>query len=142
MTERQYLDANILVRLLTGDQPSQARAAASYINRPKSNRPNLILTPATLSEVVFVLLGQLYRRSRAEVSDALGAIIDLPIEIDDRRIVETAVSLYRDHHPGWGDCLLAAYSLERAGGNLLSYDRALSRIPGIVRVEPPLVPTP
>lgn len=139
MSDREYLDANLIVRLLTRDNPGQAAAVAAYIARPRSERLTLTLTPATLSEIVFVLLGVVYRRSRVEVSGAVDAILELPIEIEDRAVVETAVSLFRDHHPGWSDCLIAAYAIERAEGRLLSYDRALSRIPGLTRIEPPMV---
>lgn len=134
---REYLDANLLVRLVTQDKPEQAAAVAAYISEARAGHVTLTLTPATLSEVVFVLLGVVYQRSRSDVSAAVDAILELPIEIADRAVVETAASLFRDHHPGWSDCLVSAYALERAEGRLLSYDRKLSRIPGLTRIEPP-----
>lgn len=139
MSHREYLDANLIVRLITQDRPDQAAAVAAYISHARAGRVTLTLTPATLSEVVFVLLGAAYRRTRADVSAVLDAILELPIEIDDRAVVETAASLFRDHHPGWSDCLVSAYALERADGRLLSYDRQLARIPGLARIEPPVV---
>lgn len=138
MTQRQYVDANPLIRLLVRDNEAQAAAVSGYLGLPTSERFRLFITPSTLSEVIFVLVGAVYRYSRADAVRAVDAILALPFEFEDLEVVQTAVDLYRDHHNSWPDCLVAAYALIRAEGRILSYDKGLNRIPGLTRVEPPV----
>ena len=139
MTQRQYVDANPLVRVLVRDNQAQAVAVRTYLSLPASERPRIVVTPSTLSEVVFVLVGSVYRYSRAEVARALDAILNLPLEVQDLDVVQAAIELYQDHHDEWADCLVSAYALLRAEGRILSYDKGLRRIPGLKRFEPPAV---
>ncbi|MDZ7729419.1 MAG: hypothetical protein U5Q44_15185 [Dehalococcoidia bacterium] len=53
------------------------------------------LSPATVSEVVFVLQGPRYRRSREEIAAAVELVLELPLQVVDREEVERALSLYR-----------------------------------------------
>lgn len=140
MTERQFLDANILIRLVTADNEADARAVRDYLRR--GDRPVAIVTPVTLNEVVFVLRGSLYGWGRESLASAVRAILDLPLVVQDREVVEQATSLFERVHPDWADCILSAYALRDAGGALLSFDRGLDRIPGLLRSEPPRTQEP
>jgi predicted nucleic acid-binding protein len=134
MPERQYLDANILVRLLAVDVEDQARAARDYLK--SSMRPEAVIAPVTLDEMVFVLRGPLYGWGRESLVKALRAVLDLPASFEDREVMEKATDIFEKAHNDWADCVVAAYAIERAGGRLLSFDRGLDRIPGLQREEP------
>ncbi|MCZ2109932.1 MAG: PIN domain-containing protein [Dehalococcoidia bacterium] len=126
-----YLDTNVLIRFLVRDNAAQWSAAEALLNLPRSRRPRLVLTIATLSEIVFVLSKSVYRYSRSEVADAVEGLLSLPIEVMDADIVAHAVGIFRNRHPEWDDALLAAYALARADGGIYTFDKQLQRLEGL-----------
>ena len=83
-----------------------------------------------------MLRGGDYQYEHAQLAGMLESMLELPLVIIDRPIVEHAVDLYRSIHKDWDDCLIAAYALDTTGGVILSFDYRLGRIPGITRIEP------
>jgi predicted nucleic acid-binding protein len=134
MAERQYLDANVLVRLLTADKEDDARAVRDHLK--SATRPVAVITPVTMNEVVFVLRGALYGWGRESLVKAVQAMLDLPAVIEDRDVMDMAADFFENVHNNWADCVVAAYALSRAEGRLLSFDRGIDRIPGLRREEP------
>lgn len=132
-------DSNALLRLILDDDPVRPAAVREFLQLPEVKRGTVELRPTTVSEIVYVLSGSRQAYARADVARTLEAMLALPVRVLDEDVVRNAVELYRDVHPDWDDCVVAAYALLRDNGRILSYDRGLSRIPGIVRVEPPLV---
>ncbi|MGK2966351.1 MAG: PIN domain-containing protein [Tepidiformaceae bacterium] len=128
------VDTNVLVRYLTDDHEGHSRAARAMLMDPGEE---LIVTAATMSEVVFVLRGSIYGFGRLEISSALFALLNLPsLSFPERTILTAAAHLYRDHHNNWNDCLVAAYAFEHAGGRVASFDKGLDAIPGLTRAAP------
>lgn len=136
MDEWEFVDANLIVRLLTGDVPEQLNRIDRYLLSADAGGRTAALLPITISEVVFVLRGRVYQRSHEEITAALEALLSLPISIVDRDVVTRAMGIFRDHHDDWNDSLLAAYALLRGSGRVVSFDRGLARIPGVTRIEP------
>ncbi|MBA4179533.1 MAG: hypothetical protein C0506_02995 [Anaerolinea sp.] len=132
-------DTNILLRLILSDDLPQKAAVTAFLRLPEGVRGTVELRTATLSEVVYVLNSPHEGYSRDDIVRALETVLDLPLHIVEKEVVETALELYRDTHPDWDDCVVAAYALQHNNGRLLSYDRKLSRIPGLTRIEPPMV---
>lgn len=136
MPEDELVDTNILVRFLVKTPSEQYEAVRAYLELPEGVRPRLIVAAATISEVVFVLKGVVYKFEPSEIAAALRKILTLRIVVLDRDVVARAVSFFGTTHTDWNDCLLAAYAIERCGGALLSFDGPISRIPGLTRTEP------
>lgn len=131
-----FVDTNVLLRLLLADHEDHSPAARDYFRGLRETGRVAGLTPAIVSEVVFVLQGPRYRRSREEIASALELVLQLPLHVVDREEVQQAISLYRTVHPDWDDALLAAYAISRADGELVSFDIRLARIPGVQRISP------
>lgn len=128
-------DTNVLLRIVLDDVPHQVRPLLRYAARLYETGGQLLVSTSTVSELVFVLRGQTYRRDRAAIAATLGDLLNNDVFLfADRNSVANAVSLFRDHHSDWDDCMVAAYALEHAGGNVASFDRGMDRIPGIMRV--------
>lgn len=126
-----YLDTNVLVRFLVRDNAAQWRAAEALLDLPRSRRPRLILTAATLSEVVFVLSKSVYQYPRSQVADAVEGLLSLPIEVIDADVIASAADIFRNRHPEWDDALVAAYALARADGGIYTFDEQLRRLQGL-----------
>ncbi len=136
VAEPEYVDTNVLVRLLMDDDPVQSPAARAYFRAAASGKARPFISASTISELVYVLGGPRLRFERARLAEAVEAVLDLDAVVSDRSVVARACALLRTAHPDWDDCLLAAYAIERAEGRLVSFDRGLDRIPGLRREAP------
>jgi predicted nucleic-acid-binding protein len=123
-------DTNVLVRLLVADHPTQLRAARRYI---AENGP-LYVSQVALVETTWVL-GYTYGLPRRDLGAVIvqllaGAdfVLERPAEI------ATALVEYRSSRADYADCLLLANA--RAAGMLplVTFDRRLARIPGMLHI--------
>ncbi len=135
-TDSEYVDSNVLLRLVRKDDINQSERSERYVRTALANDLNLKVAAPTVSEFVYVLSGPAMGYAREEVASAVGKLLLLPFVIDDSDVIERALTLFKEHHPDWDDCVVSAYALERAEGRLLSFDRGLRRIPGLRRQEP------
>ncbi len=136
MPESAYIDTNVLLRLLLDDDPVQSPAARIFFRTASLMRPQPIIATTTVSEFVYVLGGPRLALDRERQAAAVETILGLDIAVQDRDVIAKACQLLRSSSDDWDDCVVAAYALERADGRLVSFDRGLSRIPGLQRQEP------
>lgn len=127
-----FVDANILVRHLTGDPPDQAARASRYLE----SATDLLLPDLILAEVAYVL-ESFYKVPRSDVARSLRAILAFPsIRVVDVELLQRAVEIYDLHRLDFADAYLVA-SAERAGVNAVaSFDRSIDRVGSIQREEP------
>ncbi len=133
------VDASVLLRLLLPGDPARVAAVEACVRASERGGPTLVVPPTTVSEITYVLRGPRLALGRAETAEAVRFLRALPLRFLDDDVVDHAVALYDAVHDDWDDCMAAAYSVLRADGELLAYDRDFDRIPGIRRFEPPLV---
>jgi predicted nucleic acid-binding protein len=136
MTEGHYLDTNVLLRFLLRDHREHSPAARVLIAEAGRGERILVLAGSTISELAYVLRSGTMGYRRARLAEAVELVLDLPIEIEDRDVFARAATIYRDEHNDWDDCVVAAYAIVRAGGQLASFDRQLDRVTGVVRLQP------
>lgn len=138
MTE-PFVDTDVIVRLLSGDDPAK-QAAAQRLFEDVASGALVVTAPDTvIADVVYVLASpHLYRLPRARVSGLLTPLVRLPgFRLANRRALLRALDLYGSTNLGFGDAVIVA-SMELTGAQTVySFDRHFDRIPGIVRVEPP-----
>lgn len=135
MADRTVVDTNILARALLGDHPEQTARAQAILRDPPTGM-KLAIVPSTLSEFIWVVTGPRLAVSRTTVVGALQEILEFPVEVVDKAVVARAVELFSNADNAWNDCLLSAYALEYGDGRVLSFDRGLTRMPGLTRIEP------
>jgi predicted nucleic acid-binding protein len=127
-----FVDTNILIRHLTGDPPGQAARATRLL----SHAGQLLLPDLIVAEVVYVL-ESVYRVPRPRVAELVRAIVAFPaIKVADEPALLRALELYEVHRLGFADAYLVAEA-ETSGVNaVVSFDRAIDRVPTVRRVEP------
>jgi len=127
-----FVDTNILVRHLTGDPPAQARRATRYLE----TADELLLPDLIAAEVAYVLESY-YEAPRAQVAEALRAILAFPsMRMVDADLLRRAVEVYEVHRLDFADAYLVA-SAERTGvGVIASFDRSIDRVTTVRRDEP------
>jgi predicted nucleic acid-binding protein len=129
---RAFVDANVLVRHLTGDLPDQAVRATRYLQQAEE----LLLPDLILAEVAYVL-ESFYETPRTQVAGTLRAVLAFPaIHVVDNELLQRAVEVYDVDRLDFADAYLVA-SAERSGiGVVASFDRAIDRIGTVRRDEP------
>lgn len=133
-----FVDTDIIVRFITGDDPAKMQAAAALFTAVEEGHLTLACPVTTIADAIYVLTSrQLYGLDRTLVATALRTLLDLAhFHVADRRQVRRALDLYAQTRLDFGDTMLVA-AMEDAGANALySYDRDFDRLPQVTRREP------
>jgi len=132
------VDADVMIRFLTGDDPGKQVAARRLFDR--AERGELVLsTPATtIADCVHVLRSpRLYGLPREEIASRLVRPIQvIDLQVPNRRDVLRALDLFGTTNLDSTDATIVP-SVESSGDRIVfSYDRDFDRFPGIDRREP------
>jgi predicted nucleic acid-binding protein len=133
-----YVDTDVIIRLVTGDDPAK-QGAAQALFRQVQDGTLIVRAPATvIADAVYVLSSpRLYGRARAQVRTDLVPLLRLPgFRVQPRRLLLRALDIYAATALDFGDAMIVA-TMERAGATTIySYDHDFDRIPAITRSEP------
>ena len=129
-------DANVLLRHVTRDHADQSPRSTAFFGKLARNEARVRCSEQVIFEASYTLLG-MYRATRAEVSDALLAFINLAGVVLPRKswwseifdlFTSSALSLPDSYH---------VVMMRRLGiTEIVSFDTDFDRVPGITRVEP------
>jgi predicted nucleic acid-binding protein len=129
-----WVDANVLLRFLTGEPPELAERALRLIQRAEKGEINLKLSPIVVAEIVWVL-SSFYRYSRTQIAEVLLPLIASDgISCDEIQQVTAALSLMASANVDFLDAYLAEIA-RYTGESVVSFDRDFRRL-GINWVEP------
>ncbi|MCA9880322.1 MAG: PIN domain-containing protein [Thermomicrobiales bacterium] len=133
-----FVDTNIFIRLLTGDDPVKERQCLALFRRARNGTITLVTTSTIIAEVTFVLTSRAtYQFSRAEVALSLQALLALQsLQLDQKSEVMAALDLWERSTLDFPDCLAAEITRRMALDGIYSYDRGFDRLQGIRRLEP------
>lgn len=124
------LDTNLVVRVLTRDDPEQTDRAISVFARDRLWLPKTVLLECE------GVLRSAYSLSRRAILDAFRRLLGYrPLEVEDRAAVLQALHWY-EAGLDFADALHLA-SLE-SGARLASFDRELARRAGGIEGTPPV----
>lgn len=129
------IDTNVILRFLVRDDEQLFVKANAIMQAARDGRITLSCDPIILAEVVWVLDSH-YKRSRAEVIEALQAILisDGVVMPEKPRYIR-ALEIYAGTNAHFADACACATALEDCDGRLLSFDRKLSAVEDINRAE-------
>lgn len=121
------IDTNVLVRWFVDDDPRQAAAARRLLTAADRAGNPILVSPLVLAELEWILRSR-FRRSKAEILEALDALCEeADIVIDDRSSVEVAIDTWRGGTAGFADYLIAALARDRGATTTLTFDREAAR---------------
>jgi predicted nucleic acid-binding protein len=139
MMEASYVDADVIIRLLTGDDPIKQEAAKSLFEQVEQGNLAVRVPHVVLADVVYVLSSKrLYNKPRSEIAELLLPLVSLPgFRVPNRRAVLTALLLYSANPAlDFTDALLIGLMLHAGPPLIYSYDNDYDGIEGITRYEP------
>jgi len=129
------LDANVLLRYLTGDDPAKAARCEQLFRQAAAGQGKLRVTDVCLAEVVWTL-GSYYGLSRTEIANKLVAALNTPgFEFSNVRLLLDAAERSRAENVDYIDAYHAAVAAD-AGAAVYSCDRDFDRFDDVTREEP------
>ena len=129
------LDANVILRYLIRDDEELYSKAQSVFAAIDSGDICGRVDPVNLGEVVWVMQSY-YKLAPADIAPALEAMLRSPfIEVTQKDQYIAALRLYAGGMHHFGDACACAAAIDRCDGRLVSFDRKLSRIPNLQRIE-------
>ncbi len=127
--KRLRIDANVLLRFLTGEPKDLAERAARLMARAERGEVVLVLSPLVVAEMVWVLKS-VYRRSYEEIAQVLIPLLSAAgLEAEDREMMIEAMELTRTRNVDFLDAVLALQALHE-GETICTFDRSdFKRLP-------------
>ena len=123
------VDTNVLVRLLTRDDPRQAAAADAFIE------PGAWVSIVALTEAIWVLAA-VYELDAVQLATCLEMLLSHKnLTIQDADVVTAALDLFRARPSvGFSDCLILQLSRKAGHLPLGTFDRGLAKVEGTQRL--------
>jgi predicted nucleic-acid-binding protein len=125
------IDTNIIVRLLTRDDPVQFDAAVSLVKSSSAEHP-LFVNPVVMLEAVWVL-EKVYKVDRMMARQQLAGLLDtVEIKVPETLRMENWTQWFTSPHSDFSDVVIA--ELNRANGceKTMTFDRkAANSVPGM-----------
>jgi predicted nucleic-acid-binding protein len=125
------LDTNVLLRLLTRDNPAQAEQVDTLFAAAERAGERFFVSVIALSELSWTLRGRPYSLARSEIAAALEGLLDTTsIEVQDRGLVRRALADFQDGRADFADYLLGWQSRKAGCDDTLTFDRKLNGTAG------------
>lgn len=123
------VDTNVLVRLITRDDPRQAAAAEAYVQR------GAWVSHVVLAETAWVL-GSVYDVDHADIAIAIEMLLKHQnLTLQDPDVVQAAVAQYRTKPSiGFSDCLVLEIARKAGHVPVGTFDKTFSRLEGVERI--------
>ena len=132
------VDANVLLRYLLGDVPHQQKVAEEMLDGINSGERPVLCDPCTLVETVHVLKSY-YSYPPETIAELLIDILHAPgLLVSNKERYLRALRLFATDAPHFGDACACAAAMEQTGGRLYSFDKKLSNVEGVTRLEQPI----
>ena len=133
-----FVDTDVIIRLLTGDDPTKQQAAAALFERVERGDVQLRAPVTVIAGAVYVLASKrLYARDRAEIAEMLSVLVRLPgFRTDNQRTVLRALELYGGNPVDFVDALLVAAMEQAEVTDVYTYDRDFARFSRITALLP------
>ena len=136
----RFLDTNVVLRYLTRDDETKAKACFELLRRVQRGEEELTTCEAIVAEVVYVLSSPRlpYRLGHAQIRARLLPILTLRgVRLPHKRVCLRALDLYASSaFLDFEDALAVAHMEQRGTAEIVSYDRDFDRVSGIRRIEP------
>lgn len=123
------VDTNVLVRLVTRDDPKQVAAAEAFVVNG-AWVPHLVVAETTW------VLASVYERNADEIATVVDMLLNhQQLTIQDADVVAAAVVHFRKRPAlGFSDCLVLEVARKAGHVPLGSFDRSLSKLDGVERI--------
>ena len=128
-------DTNLVIRHLTADDARQSAKVRQLFGAAELRREHVFLSHIVLCEVCWVLKA-VYRFEKAQIAMALQALLDDSVfHVQNRALVESALTLYKRHAGQFSDHLLGAVARDEGATTTYTFDKAVGKHPNFTLLE-------
>jgi predicted nucleic-acid-binding protein len=118
------LDANVVIRYLTGDDKAQSEAATDLFRAAQAGKVKLVIPTSIIQEIVYVL-ETVYDLEAATIAPKLISLLSLPnVSSPESPWVVEALQFYRTKNSDFGDALLCAFA-QAEGCGVATFDKGI-----------------
>lgn len=136
MVMPRVVDANILLRFLTNDEPAQAAACEKLLLRVEAGQEKVFLPDIVIADIVWTL-EKFYKVEKKRIMELLNAVLAAEgLLCNSTGQVLTALTIYTTKNINWIDAFVAAQMIESGQYEIYSYDQDFDHLPEITRLEP------
>ena len=122
-----WIDANVLLRFLTGDPPELARRASGILEEAERAGSPLRVHSVIVAELVWVLQS-FYGYSKGEISGALIPLLEHPaLKVEGARTVIRTLEIMASSNMDFADALLAE-TAHSYGEGVASFDEDFRKL--------------
>ena len=122
------LDANIILRLLTGEPENHYEAAKAFLEIAENGNRQIYIEPLVMAEVIFVLTGKVYELDRKLVTKELQCFLTNPkLTVINEPVMKLALDKFAASKLDFVDCYLLASSQIR-DTKLATFDKGIANI--------------
>jgi predicted nucleic acid-binding protein len=133
---RAYVDANVIIRLITDDPPDMADAAAQLFRRVDDGEVELIIDPLVIAECVWVL-SSFYGFGPKEIAPLLASLVAGDgVVCFEKEDTLRALGLYENNNVDFIDAYLAVRMMRHRVYDVYSFDTHFDRLASVNRLEP------
>ena len=126
------INSNVLVRLLTKDDPAQAAQAEAFVARQFAECGPVFVNRIVLAEAVWVLQ-RLRNFDRRDIADAVRGILETEsLRVEDAEAVSHAVDAYARGSIGLVDVIIARTNRNRGCEATATFDKRAAKHDGFV----------
>lgn len=133
-----FVDTDVIIRLLTGDDKRKQSAAKSLFKRVEAKNLTLVAPETVIADVVYVLSSpRLYNLERTNIQALLLPLLRLPnFKVRNRRLTIRALDIYAATNLDFGDAVIVAYMERGKSRTLYSFDEDFDKITTVNRQIP------
>lgn len=124
------IDTNVLVRLVTRDDPGQYEKALAFVEKHKP----VLVTPLSVLELGWVLMSR-YGHGKDKVRQVVKMLLDMrELEVQQAGVLERALATWEGSRADFADCMILETVKASAATPLGTFDRVLGRVEGCIRL--------
>ncbi len=136
----RFLDANVILRYLTGDDEAKAAASRALLQRAQEGTEDLFTAETTIAGIVNVLRSPRleYRLTNKEIRDRLIPVLAISnLHLPRKTVCLRALDIFALNTVlDFEDALAIAHMEAEGIDEIVSYDRDFDRVSGVTRMEP------
>ena len=125
------VDTNVLLRLLVGDDASQAAKARRLFDRADAEQKSIWVSDTVLVKLVWTL-ARAYSRDRTDIVKALRSLSShATVVLESAAAVRDAIDAFERGRADFADCLLAMKAQSAGCDEVATLDRGMKGLPGV-----------
>ncbi len=136
MKKMRLVDANIILRFLTNDDPEKAAHCEILLQKIEHGDEDVFLPDLILADIIWTL-EKFYQVEKTKIQNMLTQLLALKgLHCSNKGSALSALNIYSSKNIDWTDAFIAAQMITAGQEEIYSYDQDFDKLDNIKRVMP------